>query len=71
MDVYIVISDAEGAVKENIRRKQADAERMTGELIAFTKDYLQSDMKRTKRDVDEYYAFEDMEVPKWLVNMTA
>lgn len=71
VDVYIVISDAEGAVKENIRRKQADAERMTSELIAFTKDYLQSDMKRTKRDVDEYYAFEDMEVPKWLVNMTA
>lgn len=70
VDVYIIISDAEGAVKENIQRKQRDAERMTDELIAFTKEFLQSDMKQTKRDVDEYYAFEEMEVPEWLMNTT-
>ena len=66
VDVYIIISDAEGAVKANIARKQADAERMTGELIEFTKEFLKSDLRHTKRDVDEYYAFEDMEVPVWL-----
>ena len=66
VDVYIIISDAEGAVKENIQRKQRDAERMTDELIAFTREFLKSDMKQTKRDVDEYYAFEKMEVPGWL-----
>lgn len=66
VDVYIIISDAEGAVKDNIQRKQRDAERMTDELIAFTREFLKSDMKQTKRDVDEYYAFEKMEVPEWL-----
>ena len=66
VDVYIIISDAEGAVKENIQRKQRDAERMTDELIAFTREFLKSDMKQTRRDVDEYYAFEKMEVPEWL-----
>lgn len=66
VDVYIIISDAEGAVKENIQRKQRDAERMTDELIAFTREFLQSDMKQTRRDVDEYYAFEQMEVPAWM-----
>ena len=66
VDVYIIISEAEGAVKENIQRKQRDAERMTDELIAFTREFLKSDMKQTKRDVDEYYAFEKMEVPGWL-----
>ena len=71
VDVYIIISDAEGAVKANIQRKQADAERMTDELIAFTKEFLKSDMRQTKRDVDEYYAFEQMEVPEWLKNITA
>lgn len=71
VDVYIVISDAEGAVKANIQRKQADAERMTDELIAFTKEFLKSDLRQTTRDVDEYYAFEKMEVPGWLVNLTA
>ena len=71
VDVYIVISDAEGAVKANIERKQADAEHMTSELITFTKEFLKSDMRHTKRDVDEYYAFEKMEVPEWLMNFTA
>ena len=66
VDVYIIISDAEGAVKANIQRKQADAERMTGELIEFTKEFLKSDLRQTSRDVDEYYAFEDMEVPAWI-----
>lgn len=66
VDVYIVISDAEGAVKANIQRKQADAERMTGELVAYTREFLKSDLRQTKRNVDEYYAFERMEVPEWL-----
>lgn len=71
VDVYIVISDAEGAVQENIQRKQADAERMTDELIAYTREFLKSDLRQTSRDVDEYYAFEKMEVPGWLKTETA
>ena len=71
VDVYIIISDAEGAVKENIARKQADAERMTDELIEFTKEFLKSDLRQTERDVDEYYAFEKMEVPTWIVTDVA
>ena len=66
VDVYIIISDAEGNVKANIERKQRDAERMTDELIDFTKEFLKSDMRRTRRDADEYLAFEKMEVPEWL-----
>lgn len=66
VDVYIIISDAEGAVKENIARKQKDAEKMTDELVGFTREFLKSDMRQTKRDVDEYYAFTKMEVPEWM-----
>lgn len=66
VDVWIVTSDEEGAVRANIERKQADAERMTDELVKFTKEYLKQDLRQTKRDVDEYYAFEKMEVPEWL-----
>lgn len=66
VDVYIIISDAEGAVKANITRKQEDAERMTSELVRFTKEFLKIDTRQTERDVDEYYAFERMEVPSWL-----
>lgn len=66
VDVYIITSDAEGAVKDNIQRKQADAEKMTDELIGFTREFLTSDIRQTKRDVDDYYAFEKMEVPEWM-----
>lgn len=66
VDVYIIISDAEGAVLENIQRKQRDAEKMTGELVEFTREFLKNDLKQTTRNVDEYYAFERMEIPEWL-----
>ena len=66
VDVYIITSDAEGAVKTNIERKQAEAERMTDELVAFTRDYLRSDLRHTKRDVTEYKPKERMEIPSWL-----
>ena len=66
VDVYIITSDAEGAVKTNIERKQAEAERMTDELVAFTREYLRSDLRRTKRDTTEYKPKMKMEVPAWL-----
>lgn len=66
VDVYIVISDAEGCVKDNIERKQADAERMTAELVKFTKDILAAEIHSTVRMSEDYYALERMEVPGWL-----
>ena len=66
VDVYIIISDAEGNVKDNIARKQADAERMTDELISFTKEFLNSDLRQTERNTDQYFALERMEIPEWL-----
>lgn len=66
VDVYIVISDAEGAVRDNIQRKQADAERMTMELVKYTKDILSADIRSTVRMSEEYFAFERMEVPAWI-----
>ena len=66
VDVYIVISDAEGAVKANIERKQADAIRLTHELVRYTKDILSADVRRTTRITETYYANERMNVPQWM-----
>ena len=66
VDVYLITSDAEGAVRANLLRKQADAERMTDELIGYTKEFLKSDLKHTKRDADNYIALEKMVIPDWL-----
>lgn len=66
VDVYIVISDAEGAVKANIERKQKDAERMTTELVKFTKDILAAEIHQTVRMSESYITTERMIVPQWL-----
>lgn len=71
VDVYIVISDAEGCVKENIERKQQDAERMTSELVRFTKNILAADLHHTVRMSEGYYALERMEIPEWLLKISA
>ena len=64
--VYIIISDAEGCVKQNIERKQEDAQRMTGELVKFTKDILAAEIHHTTRMSETYIAVERMEVPAWI-----
>jgi len=66
VEVYIITSDAEGAVKQNIERKQRDAEHMTEELVLYTKDYLQQDFRHTTRDTTEYKPSERMVLPQWL-----
>lgn len=66
VDVYIVISDAEGAVKANIERKQVDAIRLTQELVKYTKDILSADVRHTTRITEKYFANERMNVPEWL-----
>lgn len=67
VDVYIVISDAEGAVKDNIERKQRDAERMTSELVKYTKDILSAEVHKTVRISETYETEQSMEVPTWLI----
>lgn len=66
VDVYIVISEAEGCVKMNIERKQADAQRMTSELVNFTKDILAAEIHHTIRMSESYIPTERMELPKWI-----
>jgi superfamily II DNA or RNA helicase len=66
VNVHIVVSDAEGAVKANIERKQANAQRMTQEMIKYTKDILRADVRGTERQLDDYNPTEEMVLPPWL-----
>lgn len=71
VNVHIITSDAEGAVKDNIERKQADAARMTKELVKYTKDILKADIKSTTRISEDYIADCKMAVPAWIGGKTA
>lgn len=64
--VYIIISEAEGCVKQNIERKQADAQRMTRELVKFTKDILSAEIRHTTRMIENYITTERMDIPAWI-----
>lgn len=64
--VYIIISEAEGCVKDNIERKQADAQRMTREMVKFTKDILSAEIHHTTRMIESYITTERMELPSWI-----
>jgi len=66
VNVHLVISEAEGAVKANIERKQADAMRMTGELIRHTQKILEADIRQTTRISENYHTNAVMLVPDWL-----
>lgn len=65
--VDIVISDADGAVKANIERKQGEARELTKELVKYTKDILRDDIQSTGRMRESYIATDEMKVPEWLV----
>lgn len=66
VNVHIVISENEGAVKQNIERKQKDAQRLMNELVEHTKRILYGDIRSTVRISESYNAFEKLILPEWL-----
>ena len=66
VDVYIITSEAEISVKQNIERKQREAQQMTAELVKYTKDILSSEIKGTIRISEKYIAVDTMMIPDWL-----
>ena len=65
MDVYIIISAREGAVKENIERKEAENAAMKRNLIELTKDITKRELKATCRISAEYEPHTSMRLPDW------
>lgn len=66
VDVYIVTSEAEGAVKENIERKEKDAENMIAEMVKHTQKILTDEIHGTTKETIAYYPTENMVLPRWL-----
>lgn len=66
VECYMVSSDAEGAVLANLRRKQADAERMVAGMIAEMADFTRAGLSATGRDVAEYRPARPMTIPAWI-----
>ena len=54
VDAYIVTADIEGAVVENIKRKEIDAERMASNMVEHMHEMNEENIRGTKRVKTEY-----------------
>jgi superfamily II DNA or RNA helicase len=65
VEVHIITSEREGAIKENIERKQRDAEKMTAEMVKYTKKILIKELYKNEIADNRYTALEEMQIPDW------
>lgn len=65
VNVYIIISAREGAVKENIERKELDAKKMQDEMVKLTKEITKKNLEKTQRIMTEYNPTIEIVLPEW------
>lgn len=66
VNVYIVTSEAEGAVRENIQRKEEQCKTMIKEMVSHTREILAADVQATFRMTEPYIPTMAMVIPEWL-----
>lgn len=54
VNVYVITSSAEGAIVDNIKRKEKDYEKMTKEITKYTKEYVRDELSQTTHQKNEY-----------------
>lgn len=64
--VDIVYTSAEGAVKENLERKQMQADIMAEEMLAHMRDFTKREVIGTSKERTDYKPTKKLEIPSWL-----
>jgi hypothetical protein len=67
VNVHIVISEKEGSVLENIKRKERIAENMQQKMVEHMADLSKTEINNTSKNTIKYESKKDMEVPEWLL----
>lgn len=65
VDVHVIRTEADGAIVANMRRKEADAERLAAEMTAHVGEAVRSSVLGAKREWNPYDPRETMTVPAW------
>ena len=66
VDVYIILSEREMSVLENIQRKQRQMDEMQKQMTSLMRDVMLSEIQHTTRIVNHYEPKERMEMPSWI-----
>lgn len=65
VDVYIILSEREMNVLDNIQRKQRQMDEMQRQMTALMRDVTLSEIQHTTRITTDYRPAERMEIPSW------
>lgn len=66
VNVYIILSEAEINILENIKKKQAQMDEMQKQMTALMKDVTLSEIRHTTRITTTYNPRKEMELPTWI-----
>lgn len=66
VDVHIVISDREGAVLDNIKRKQAQHDQMSAEMCKIMRDYTVAEIKGATLEKADYLPSQKINMPSFI-----
>ncbi len=66
VNVYVVISEPERAVYDNVLRKEKEAEQMASELVRHVVGYEREELGISVRSDTGYLAHQPMRLPEWL-----
>jgi hypothetical protein len=66
VNCHVITSEAEGAVASNLKRKQADAERLAAGMVEHMAEISRVELGATKRDFTSYLPKTPMRIPRWL-----
>lgn len=66
VNVHFIASEMEGATVANLRRKEADAERMAAAMVLHMADLSSAEVRGSVRDRPDYNPTIPMEIPSWV-----
>jgi hypothetical protein len=66
VNVHFIAAETEGAVVANIKRKEADAERMAAAMVMHTAHISSQSIRGMSRDMPDYSPKEPMKIPYWI-----
>jgi len=66
VEVVLISADSEGAVRENIKRKEAQAEEMSQQMIVHMREFCRREVTEMRRESGEYCPKKDIVIPVWV-----
>ena len=66
VNVHFIAAETEGAVVANLRRKEADADRMAASMAMHMADLSSEEIRGTARTIPDYNPMQPMALPQFL-----